>query len=209
MSKFNQYAKMVDQIVKKAADEFKAAKAAVSDAERIAEAANARRNLTADTKVEAAVADAKLQNARDNFRNVKYNMTKVADSVAGVRKDFIAAVDEEFAAKPADIDLQAMELLRSGILSERDYIQLLNSAPNGTMRKIIASYFDKWVDGNGMIEMVKANKLKRYIAVQMQDDRQKYIEAFDYLADAANRASRNAALFDKWEEIAGNLIETF
>ena len=151
MSKFNQYARQIDKIVKDAAEEFRKAQAAVIDAEHIAEKAKSRMGLNSETRMEAAVAAAKLQKARDDFRNIKFNMAKVEDAVAGVRREFIAAVDKEYAAKPEDIDLQTVELLRSGILVERDYMNLLNTAPNLTLRKMIADAFDKWVAGNGMI----------------------------------------------------------
>lgn len=209
MSKFNQYARRIDEIVKEAAEGYRKAKAAVIDAENIAKKANDRRGLNADARLEASVADAKLQKARDDFRNVKFNLAKINDAVAGVRKEFIAAVDEEYAAKPADIDLQTVELLRSGILNERDYTNLLNTAPNRTMKKMIADAFEKWVAGNSMIERAKAYDLQRMIAAQKQDDSRKVIDAFDYLADAASRASRNDALFDRWDEIAGNIVENF
>ena len=208
MSKFNQYARQIDRIVKEAAEEFRKAKAAVIDAENIAEKANARRGLNADTRLEASVADAKLQKARDDFRNVKFSMAKINDAVAGVRKEFIAAVDAEYAAKPADIDLQTVELLRSGILGERDYMNLLNTAPNRTMKKMVAAAFDKWVAGT-MMEKSKAINLQQLIAAEKQDDSRKVIDAFDYLADAASRASRNEALFDRWDEVAGNVVENF
>lgn len=209
MSKFNQYAKQIDRIVREAAEEFRKAQAAVIDAENAAKKANARRGLDADTRYEASVADAKLQKARDDFRKVKFDLAKVTDAVASVRKEFVAAVDEEYAAKPADIDLQTVELLRSGILTERDYINLLNTAQNRTMRKMIADAFDKWVSGNAMIEKTKAISLQRMITEQKQDDSRMVIDTFDYLADAANRAARNEALFDRWDEIAGNVVENF
>ena len=208
MSKFNQYARQIDQIVKEAAEEYRNAKAAVIDAENIAKKANDRRGLNADARLEASVADAKLQKARDDFRNVKFNLDKINDAVAGVRKEFIAAVDEEYAAKPEDIDLQTVELLRSGVLGERDYMHLLNNAPNRTMKKLVADAFGKWVDGT-MMEKTKAIDLQQMISAQKQDDSRKVIDAFDYLADAASRASRNDALFDRWDEVAGNVVENF
>jgi hypothetical protein len=209
MSKFNKYAREIDRIVKEAAEEFGKAKAAVIDAENIAEKANVRRGLNADTRLEASVADAKLQKAMEDLQKVKYDLSRINDAVAGVRKEFIAAVDAEYAAKPADIDLQTVELLRSGILGERDYMNLLNTAPNRTMKRLVADAFDKWVAGNTIMEKTKASGLRQMIASQKQDDSRMVIDAFDYLADAANRASRNDALFDRWNEIAGNMIENF
>lgn len=209
MSKFNQFARRLDKVVKDAAEELKNAKAVVIDAEHIAEKANNRRGLNAETRLEASMADAKLQKARDDYRSVKFCTEKIRDAVADIRKEFIAAVDEEYAAKPADVDLQTVELLRSGVLEERDYINLLNNAPNRTMKKMVANSFDKWIDENKMIDQAKAYRLRNMVAAQRQDESQKIIGAFDYLADAASRASRNEALFDRWDEIAGNIVENF
>lgn len=209
MSKFNQYARNVDRIVKAAAEDFRKAKAAVIDAENIAEKANSQKGLNAETRMEAAVADAKLRKAREDFRNMKLNMGKIVDNVADIRKELVYAIDAEYAAKPEDIDMRTMELLHSGILAERDYTNLLNTAQNRTMKKLVADAFEKWVDNNNALDKVKAYKLHQMITLQKQDDSRKYIDAFDYLADAAQRASRNEALFDRWDEIAGNIVENF
>lgn len=206
MSKFNGYARRVDDVVRAYAKEYRLAKAAVIDAEEQHNKAKANMGLNAETRCKEATAAAQLQLARDNFRNVKLNLVKMNDEVSAIRQELVSAIDSEYAAKSSDIDMQTMELLKSGILTERDYVDLLAHAQNHTMKRLITEKMDEWASSLGE---PKSTHIRQLAIKARGDDGREYVEAFDYLADAVNRTTKNDALFDRWDDIAKQTIESF
>lgn len=207
MSKFNVYARRVDDVVRAYAKEYRLAKAAVIDAEEQHNKAKANMGLNAETRCKEATAAAQLQLARDNFRNVKFNLVKMNDEVSAIRQELVSAIDSEYAAKSSDIDMQTMELLKSGILTERDYVDLLAHAQNHTMKRLIAEKMDNWAAS--LPDKIKATHIRQLAIKARGDDGREYVAAFDYLADAVNRTTKNDALFDRWDDIAKQTIESF
>lgn len=209
MSKFNSFAKRVDDLVKERFAEYRLVKAKVIDAEETSKKAQAKRGIDAEYGYKADIAMAELRKAREDFRKVKYGLVTMNDTVANIRREMILALNDEYASKPSDIDLQTVELLKSGILSERDYLFMLKNAPNRTMKRIIADSFGKWINANTGIEKTKAFELNQIVTNAKADDERNYIDAFDYLADAVNRTTKNESLFDRWEQITGNIVQNF
>ena len=209
MSKFNSYAKQVDDIIREHRTEYRTALAKLIDAEEQYKKAQAQQGLDSEHRYKAELANAELQKAKDGFQNVRKTLASMSDSVADIRKELISAINSEYASKPSDVDMQTMELLKSGILTDRDYLDMLNNAQSRTMKRLIADSFGKWIDANKSIETSKAYNLKQVIASANRDDSKQYIDAFDYLADVVNRTARNNAMFDRWEDITASIIENF
>ena len=150
---------------------------------------------------EAAAAFEKFR--RDGF----YNHRKRMDEV---RKAFIAEIGNAFAADPAQLDMATLELMKSGILNASEYSRLMDKAINDgnhTMARMIAQHAKAAADSTDDREDAAAFRAVAYKGNGMNGNN--YIEAFDFVTSLYDRCSRNPALYSKWDELAGEVIENF
>lgn len=210
MGKFRVFAQKIEDIVSEKVKEYETARARVIDLEDTYKKLNEYSvyGVPRETKAKAELTKIQLENERANFRKVQEKMYMIDDAVNGVRQEFLQAINQEFSAKPEDVDLQTMALLNSGMLDERDYTEMLNNAPNRTMKRIIADRFGKWIDEDGKgLNMVKANTLKRIVTNAKSDESTQYKYAFEMVADAAHGVAKNPSIYAHWERMTGNIIK--
>lgn len=221
MSKFNIYVKQVDELAQKAFTEYTEAEAALKKAEDTQKGFPQRIGRTTNTEQEArrARAHADYLEAQEKMNQVKRDMDAYNDAVAAIRRELVQQIDASFVVDPAQVDVAALELLKSGICGAADYEKLMNDATrasNATMIRLIASSAAKAADGlkekDGRISYDLREEFSRLNAVGQQGaaytSRTK-LQEFDALADAFKRTMRTPGMISRWDELTAGLIENF
>ena len=211
MSKFNHYIRQINDIAAEAFDEYNAAKNAVDAAESKRNAYPRKNGMGYEYAAKSARFEAEYQEAKATLeafkRNGFYNHRKRMDEV---RKEFVAAVESHFTADPAALDMATLELLKSGILKPAEYNRLMDKAindSNHTMARMIGQYAKAAAENAGDRDTATALRSVSYKSNGMNGSN--YVEAFDFVTGLYDRCSRNPALYSKWGELAGEVIEKF
>lgn len=211
MSKFNHFIRQINDIAAEAFQEYAAAETAYKNAESKKNAFPRRNGLGADYTAKSARAEADYAEALaafDKFRkNGFYNHRKRMDEV---RKEFVAAVESHFTADPAALDMATLELLKSGILKPAEYNRLMDKAINDnnhTMARMIGQHAKAAAENAGDRDTATALRSVSYKSNGMNGSN--YVEAFDFVTGLYDRCSNNPALYAKWGELVGDVIEKF
>lgn len=211
MSEFNHFIRQINDIAAEAFKEYTAVETAYKNAESRKNAFPRRNGLgyEYDAKCARYAADyAEAAAALDKFRRDGfYGYRKRMDEV---RKELVAAVDSHFTADPAALDMATLELLKSGILKPAEYNRLMDKAindSNHTMARMIGQYAKAAAENAGDRDTATALRSVSYKSNGMNGSN--YVEAFDFVTGLYDRCSRNPALYRKWNELAGEVIEKF
>ena len=221
MSKFNSYARKIDELARRAFEEYEEAAAELKKAEDAQSEFPQRmgRTMGATREAKRARAQADYLEAKEKMRRVKNNMDGYNDTVAAIRRELAAAVDAAFVVDPAQVDTAALELMKSGICGAADFEKLLadaDRANNPTMIRLVASYAAKaaeaLTENNGRVSHDRREEWSRLNAVGQQGagytSRAK-LQEFDALADTFKRTMRNPGMIGSWDMLTGNAIEAF
>ena len=207
MSEFRKYATRVHALA------LETREAAQKIEEAYNRAVDARRSAGNDP-VKIARAEADYQEALSAKNRWKMNKPyEIERELAGIRAELAEAVGDAFAADPAALDGATLELLKSGIMAPGEYQRLLNKAIDGgnpTMVRMIASYAEREADSTAERYGMGDDRARALRAISYQGkkfDGTVYLQNFDVLTETFNRSMRNTALFDKWEDLTGEVIE--
>lgn len=211
MSKFNHFIRQINDIAAEAFKEYAAAETAYKNAESKKNAYPRRNGLGADYTAKSARYEADYAEALaayDKFR--KNGFYGYRQRMNEVRKEFVAAVESHFTADPAALDMATLELLKSGILSAAEYNRLMDKAINDnnhTMARMIGQHAKAAAEN--AIDRDTATALRSVSYKSNGMNGSNYVEAFDFVTGLYDRCSRNPALYSKWDELAGEVIEKF
>lgn len=223
MSKYNTYARQLDTAFRSARDEYAAAYDSLVQARRADTDAKAwRPNDTAEDKqLRTATAALDLNKAEAEFKIADGRIWPEFDAKCKeLRKGLEKAVQKDGLANPEAIDANALELLKSGVLTVEDYYSLAERYDgNSTMLKLLSKYALDAADGT--------DDVKEAAALRMLSDNCKtgagtVLRAWNELEGLAGYCSgrggsRNAPISPDfaismgkwWEELAGQSIENF
>ena len=216
MSKFNSYARKVNDIATAAFEEYRKTEQAYKKAEEQARQYPQRQGMVnAEYAAKSARAQADFLEARQAFETARRKFRDSDTQFKGMRKELEAAINDAYSADPAHLDANTMELLKSGIMTSHDYNKLLEQARadnNPTMVRIIGKYADnaakargeKYGQNDHEAQALRATvyNSKTYTG----DDR---LEAFDTMVNVYHRCTKNPAMIDKWDGLLGETIEAF
>lgn len=211
MSKFNHFIRQINDIAAEAFKEYAAAETAYKNAESKKNAFPRRNGLGADYAAKSARAEADYAEALaayDKFR--KNGFYGYRQRMNEVRKEFVAAVESHFTADPAALDMATLELLKSGILKPAEYNRLMDKAINDnnhTMARMIGQHAKAAAENTTDRDTATALRSVSYKSNGMNGSN--YVEAFDFVTHLYDRCSNNPALYAKWDELAGEVIEKF
>ncbi len=144
MSKYNHFAKRLNDLFHETAAEYKALVDTVEAAEREVQQYPAHHNSpVSEAKKMAAIAA--LNAAKEVFRHgVNDLFARYEQGVNDLTVEIEKAVQGECVAKPADIDSNALELLKSGIMTVSDFSAMVDQySSNATMSRLILKYADE------------------------------------------------------------------
>lgn len=213
MSKFKSYADRVNELAQATFAEYKKAAAELERAEAKAKEYPKRTsgNVTPEYMARAARAEADLLDARGAIHTAKMNMNARSSDIAAIRQELAAALQDEFAARPDELDLATLELMKTGILSADEYARLLQAATNTTMQRVIRHYASQAaVDiAKKYGENDQRAREMRAVSFEYGDEIGNKLAQFDVLSDVFRRATNNPGMIDHWEELTGEITDGF
>lgn len=205
MSQYNSYAKKVDEIARTVFAEY-------VEREQALKEATAKMNASANgSALEKARAKANFEQEKETYGHFLRNVPEQAkDDIATVRAELEKAISSQHVFDAEQVDTVTLELLKSGLLSARDFADILTKAEknkNYTLSQLVGRYAMKQAkDTNDKMEQ---NALYSVHARSNADSANKYLADFDVLADVFNRTMNNTAMIGHWEQLTGNIIENF
>lgn len=211
MSKFNNYAKKLNEIANATFEEYRRAEAAVKSAESRSKEYPRRNGADPSYLAKSARAEADLAEARSAFEQVRRHLfDDKRREIAAVRAELVTALGNEYAADPKAVDMNTLALMNSGILTAAEYNRLIdsaNAAGNHTMVRLLAQSAKDRAD-----KVNDSNTAREYRLVAQKGkgaNGREFLEAFDYMGDVFNRCERNFSLAGKWAELTSPVVERF
>ena len=211
MSKFNSYARKVNEIANAAFAEYREKEAAVKSAESRYNAYPRRNGADPAYMARSARAEADLCEARNAFDQMRRHLfDDKRREIAAVRAELEKAVFDAFAADPKAVDMNTLALMNSGILTAAEYNRLIDAstaAGNHTMVRLLAQSAKDRAD-----KVNDSDTAREYRLVAQKGkgaNGREFLEAFDYMGDVFNRCERNFSLAGKWDELTADVVENF
>ena len=211
MSKFNSYARKVNEIANAAFAEYREKEAAVKSAESRYNAYPRRNGADPAYMAKSARAEADLAEARNAFDQMRRHLfDDKRREIGAVRVELEKAVFDAFAADPKAVDMNTLALMNSGILTAAEYNRLIDAstaAGNHTMVRLLAQSAKDRAD-----KVNDSDTAREYRLVAQKGkgaNGREFLEAFDYMGDVFNRCERNFSLAGKWDELTADVVENF
>ena len=211
MSRFNDYAKKLNEIANATFEEYRRAEAAVKSAESRYNAHPRRNGADPAYMARSARAEADLCEARNAFDQMRRHLfDDKRREIAAVRAELEKAVFDAFAADPKAVDMNTLALMNSGILTAAEYDRLIDAstaAGNHTMVRLLAQSAKDRAD-----KVNDSDTAREYRLVAQKGkgaNGREFLEAFDYMGDVFNRCERNFSLAGKWDELTADVVENF
>ena len=211
MSKFNNYAKKLNEIANATFTEYREKSDAVKSAESRCNAYPRRNNADPAYMAKSARAEADLCEARNAFDQMRRHLfDDKRKEIAAVREELEKAVFDAFAADPKAVDMNTLALMNSGILTAAEYNRLIDAstaAGNHTMVRLLAQSAKDRAD-----KVNDSDTAREYRLVAQKGkgaNGREFLEAFDYMGDVFNRCERNFSLAGKWDELTADVVENF
>ena len=211
MSKFNNYAKKLNEIANGTFEEYRKAEAAVKSAESRRNAYPRRNNADPAYMAKSARAEADLCEARNAFDQMRRHLfDDKRREIGAVRVELEKAVFDAFAADPKAVDMNTLALMNSGILTAAEYNRLIDAstaAGNHTMVRLLSQSAKDRAD-----KVNDSDTAREYRLVAQKGkgaNGREFLEAFDYMGDVFNRCERNFSLSAKWDELTAPVVENF
>ena len=213
-TKYNHFAKDLDIAFKAARDEYAAAYNAVEQTRKAMQDAG-------QDALKRQIATLQLQEAEKKMRQETGRIWSVFDAKAAeLRRALEKEVQTSNLADPSAIDGNAVELMKTGVLTVDDYFGLADRyGENPTMLKLIGHYAKEAADSAGDRKDTVA------LTVLAQDCAKgtgKTLKAWDNLMTAANYCSGRGgsgnrritpgvtlSMGEKWEQLSGEIVENF
>lgn len=204
MSIFNRYATELNDIATSVFRDYTEAKQTLEEAKHNKEMTNPYDRIA---MVKAIMA---VEEAEASFKNAKANLENGGKRLEKVREDLSNAISEEYTSKPESVDSKAIELLKSGTMTGKDYEWMYNrayEADNHTMVKIIGHYAENDERCNEQSKV--GESLRKIIHGAKNDNGHEYLEAFDTLCGVYKRTANNPLMIEVWDGLTAELVEEF
>jgi len=211
MSRFNNYAKKLNEIANATFTEYREKSDAVKSAESRYNAYPRRSGADPAYMAKSARAEADLAEARNAFDQMRRHLfDDKRREIAAVRVELEKAVFDAFAADPKSVDANTLALMNSGIMTADEYSRLIDSAiasGNFTMTRLLAKSAADMAEKVTDSDVARSYRLVSHKGKGM--DGREYLQAFDFLTDTFNRCERNFALSTKWDELTSPVVDSF
>lgn len=216
MSKFNNYARKLDQMARETFEALATAKEALTKAEAAKRAYPRSGGLVSgDYALKSAKAEAAYFEAEKQYKAARADAAAKVDSVRRMRAELQQEIEAAYSVNPAALDANTMELLKSGIMKAADYTRVYNAAKkadNNTMMRMIGKYAKEAAE----LEIQNGGKYSEDVRIlhgiahaANQSSGANTLAAFDYLTDAFARCTRNEAMIPRWNELTVDKVENF
>lgn len=216
MSKFNSYAKKLDEQARAAFKAYRDAEAAYKKAEQKAREYPQRNGMVnADYAAKSARAQADFLEAKQAYETARRTFRESDTQFNAMRRELAAAIDDAYSADPAQLDTATLELLKSGILTGSEYAKLLEqakAASNPTMVRMIGRYAGEAAKARG--ESHGMNDREATALRMAEYNSRSYtggdrLQAFDNMVELYHRCTNNPAMIDHWDRFTAETVENF
>lgn len=224
MSKYNQYAKRLDTAFKTAREEYKEAWNKLQAAQKANTDAQAWRAETyrGENDLRRQRARAQLLEAEHTFKAAESRVWAEFDrQKEEIRRDLESDVRASSTVDPDAIDTNALELLKSGILTADDVFSLVNKYDaNVTMLRLISKHAKELADDKNTDAKTRGQLY--VLCSQIGNGKNSTMRNFSDLVEISNYCSgrggggtqrttpaHTVAMAGKWEELASTAVENF
>lgn len=219
MSKFNHYAVDADRIAKEAFKEYRKAETALENAEqKVKEYPEIFGQAQSDEyRMNSAMAKADLLKAQDGLKIAQAVFRNHMNELNDMRANLVKAIETEYGVTPSDVDQNTMELLKSGMLTAKDFERLMENAKksgNHTMVHMIAKYAGEKAEKEELDDIVNdvpsadVQLLQSISHEGNMDNGQEILNQFDVLLYAFDKTSQNPVMIDDWSELTSSIVES-
>lgn len=204
MGTFNEFVTRADALADEVFTEYTVTKRRFEAAERKKAETPVKSGLvSAEYGARAARAEADFLTAKEKFEAVKRGLPEKSRQMQAIREDFVAAVNDRFAADPAKLDKATLALLDSGILRPSEFERLMVDAEkdeNFTMMRLIAAKAAEAADKAPTRE--GAETLKAVALRARTADGADYVKAFDAgVVGIFERCVKNPSMYAYWDKL--------
>ena len=224
MTQCNQYAKRLDTAFKTAREEYMEAWNKLQAAQKANTDAQAWRAETyrGENDLRRQRAKAELLEAEHTFKATESRVWAEFDrQKEAIRRELESDVRASSTVDPDAIDANALELLKSGILTADDVFSLVNKYDaNVTMLRLISKHAKELADDKNTDAKTRGQLY--VLCSQIGNGKNSTMRGFDDLVEISNYCSgrgvngtqrtnttHTAAMSQKWEELAGQAVENF
>ena len=212
MSQFNIYARKLDEAFKEARSEYNTAFRALQEAQQASRDANAWTPGDSEARIDCAAVG--LHDAEATFNEAS---ARVWDNFKSTRRTIRAELEQ--AVRTADIvnpdaiNSNALELMKSGVMTSGDYAAFVKKYGNNpTMLRLISHYSAeaaKAQDNSG--EAVALNAISEACQSWKGKVLQKFDDLSDYCGDITGHEEPDevSRVSEKWDELSLNAVENF
>ena len=224
MSKYNEYAQRLDVAFKTAREEYMEAwnqLQAAQKAERDAQAWRAE-TYRGENDLRRQRAKAELLEAEHTFKATESRVWAEFDrQKEAIRRELESDVRARSTVDPDAIDANALELLKSGILTADDVFSLVNKYDaNVTMLRLISKHAKELADDKNTDAKTRGQLY--VLCSQIGNGKNSTMRNFSDLVEISNYCSgrggggtqrttpaHTVAMAGKWEELASTAVENF
>lgn len=224
MSKYNEYAQRLDVAFKTAREEYMEAwnqLQAAQKAERDAQAWRAE-TYRGENDLRRQRAKAELLEAEHTFKATESRVWAEFDrQKEAIRRELESDVRASSTVDPDAIDANALELLKSGILTADDVFSLVNKYDaNATMLRLISKHAKELADDKNTDAKTRGQLY--VLCSQIGNGKNSTMRNFSDLVEISNYCSgrggggtqrttpaHTVAMAGKWEELASTAVENF
>ena len=225
MSQYNKYAQRLDTAFKTAREEYMEAWNQLQAAQKANTDAQAWRAETyrGENDLRRQRAKAELLEAEHTFKATESRVWAEFDrQKEAIRRDLESDVRASSTVDPDAIDANALELLKSGILTADDIFSMVNKYDsNLTMLRLISKTAKELADDKQHTD-AKTRGLLYTLCNQIGNGKNSTMRNFDDLVEISNYCSgrggggtqrttpaNTVAMAGKWEELASTAVENF
>lgn len=225
MSQYNKYAQRLDTAFKTAREEYMEAWNQLQAAQKANTDAQAWRAETyrGENDLRRQRAKAELLEAEHTFKATESRVWAEFDrQKEAIRRDLESDVRASSTVDPDAIDANALELLKSGILTADDIFSMVNKYDsNLTMLRLISKTAKELADDKQHTD-AKTRGLFYTLCNQIGNGKNSTMRNFDDLVEISNYCSgrggggtqrttpaHTVAMAGKWEELASTAVENF
>lgn len=224
MSQYNKYAQRLDTAFKTAREEYMEAWNQLQAAQKANTDAQAWRAETyrGENDLRRQRAKAALLEAEHTFRAAESRVWAEFDrQKESIRRDLESEVRATSTVEPDAIDANALELLKSGILTADDIFSMVGKYDsNITMLRLISKTAKELADDKNTDAKTRGQLY--VLCSQIGNGKNSTMRNFDDLVEISNYCSgrggggtqrttpaHTVAMAGKWEELSGNTVENF
>lgn len=211
MSKFNRFAAKLDNVARETFGTFERLEKKQREAQQRMKNYPDRAGIVSPEYIaEQAKARAAYYDSKAAMDKAKHELPdKARRDAANLRKELEKELFIKFAPRPDHVNMQTIELLKSGILKDSEYVFLARDAiehENYTMARIISKQAENMANARPATE---AMILREAAEIGKRDQSADYLSTFDGLTDIMNRCLNNLSMSDHWGELTRDIVEGF